>query len=142
MHAEALEELEGIDPKVPERPEILLLKLSLLRHTDRWPEMKKVAVRLVQAFPDEPELWVSLADAARHADSIEAGRRILVEAEKRFPRNAHVKFQLGCYACRQRDLEAAEDYVRKAIQIDGGWEKVVRHDPDLQELHPKFDGPE
>lgn len=141
MYAEALEELQAIDPKAPERPETLLLKMSLLRNLDRWPEMKKVAVRLVQAFPEEPELWVSLADAARHADCLEAGRRILVEAEKRFPANAHIKFQLGCYFCRMQDLPAAEAYVRKAISIDADWERVVPRDEDLRELHPRFDGP-
>jgi hypothetical protein len=75
-----------------------------------------------------------LADAVRHQDSLQQGRSILLEAERKFPNNPHIKFQLGCYHCQLRDMDKARSYLQAAIRIDESWASVAKEDADLAPL--------
>jgi Flp pilus assembly protein TadD len=74
----------------------------------------------------------------RHSGSLQQGRHVLQEAEKKFPQNPHIKFQLGCYLCQLQDLELARSYVQAAIQLDRAWADAAKQDADLAPLREKI----
>ena len=82
-------------------------------------------------------MWVSLADAVRHQGSLQQGRTILLEAERKFPDNPHIKFQLGCYHCQLHDLDKARSYLQAAIRLDQSWANAAKEDADLAPLREK-----
>ncbi len=138
MHAEALSELAALEQEAGPRFEILALRMSVLRAAREWDGMREVTARMRRMRPGEAETWIWLADASRHSVSLEAAREILTEAEKSFPDNPHIKFQIGCYHCRLGELEPAERYVRAAIALDRRWNRIARGDDDVRELWPRL----
>jgi tetratricopeptide (TPR) repeat protein len=134
MHAEALAELTRIEDEVGLQVELLALRMTIHRSAAQWDEMREVADIIKRLQPAQAEAWIWLADATRHSVSLEAAREILVEAEKTFPENPHIKFQIGCYHCRLGEIDPAEKYVRAAIALDQRWNQIALADEDVREL--------
>ncbi len=139
MHAEALAELAGIEAEVGPQVEVLALRMAIHRSARQWADMREVADIIKRLQPAQAEAWIWLADATRHSVSLEAAREILVEAEKAFPGNPHIKFQIGCYHCRLGEIDPAEKYVRAAIALDQRWTRIALADEDVRELWPRLD---
>jgi tetratricopeptide (TPR) repeat protein len=138
MHADALAELARIEEEIGPHVEVLALRMAIHRTAGQWEEMRGVADVIRRLQPTQAEAWIWLADATRHSVSLEAAREILVEAEKTFPANPHIKFQIGCYHCRLGEIDPAEKYVRAAIAIDQRWNQIALADEDVRELWPRL----
>jgi tetratricopeptide (TPR) repeat protein len=138
MFADALAELKGIEMEAGPRFEVLALRMTIHRAARQWDEMRKVTAAIQRQQPAQAEAWIWHADATRHSVSLEAAREILIEAEKAFPQNPHIKFQIGCYHCRLGEMEPAEKYVRAAIAIDPRWNRIALSDEDVRELWPRL----
>ena len=76
----------------------------------------------------------SLAYATRRADSIQGAKRILLNAESRFPKEAIIKYNLACYCCQLGEIENAKDYLKEAFEIDSTWRSQALDDEDLRPL--------
>ena len=137
MYDEALRRITQARRKGDHSLTLAFLRTRILRAAGRFVELKKTAEQLRRQRPEEPEVWVSLADAVRHQDSLQQGRSILLEAERKFPDNPHIKFQLGCYHCQLRDLDKARSYLQAAIRLDESWATVAKEDADLAPLREK-----
>ncbi len=137
MYDEALHRIALARRKGDHSLTLDFLRTRILRAAGRFVELKKTAEQLRRLRPEEPEVWVSLADAVRHQDSLQKGRSILLEAERKFPDNPHIKFQLGCYHCQLRDLDKARSYLQAAIRLDQSWANVAKEDADLAPLREK-----
>jgi Tfp pilus assembly protein PilF len=134
MLKEAEAELAAIAPEEAARKEVAALRIGLLHEKRDWRALRRLAGGLVRTQPEEPGWWVSYAFATRRVASIEKARAILLKAEVRFPREAMVQFNLGCYACQLGDLEEAWRRVQRAIELDGAMRGLAREDPDLEPL--------
>ena len=139
MHEEALKALAEIEEEVGPLVEVLALRMTIHRSAGHWDDMREVAGIIRRLQPAQAEAWIWLADATRHSVSLEAAREILVEAEKAFPANPHIKFQIGCYHCRLGEIDPAEKYVRAAIALDPRWNRIALADEDVRELWPRLD---
>jgi tetratricopeptide (TPR) repeat protein len=91
-----------------------------------------VAKRLAEFQPHDIQWTISLAYATRRADSIQAAKEILLNAESRFPKEAIIKYNLACYFCQLGDIENAKSYLKKAIEIDSTWRLQALDDEDLR----------
>ena len=136
MLEEAVAELDGLGRR--KRLGVLTVWSAELRIANRWAEMLGITQILVKLYPEEPETWISLADATRHAKSVHEALMILRNAENVFPEDSHLKFQLGCYYCQTGDLGKARDSVRTAMKLHEVWAKIATHDEDLKLLWHEF----
>ena len=134
MFHDANEQLEKIDPFLRAAPEILALRIEIYRGLQKWELMTELTRRLTEFEPDNPQWPVSLAYATRRGNSIEAAKQILLNAERRFPKEAVIPYNLGCYCCQLGDLEAAKKFLRRAFQIDPAWRLIALDDIDLMPL--------
>ena len=83
MYDEALAVLDSIRLKGQEEITLSFLRTRILRAAGRYAEMRKSAEKLKERCPNEPEAWVSLADAMRQSGAILQGRIVLQEAERK-----------------------------------------------------------
>src|SRR5206468_6169301 len=67
---------------------------------------------------DDVQWTISLAYATRRANSIEATKEVLLDAEPKFPKEAAIKYNLACYFCQTGDIQNAKHYLKKAFEID------------------------
>src|SRR6266480_8072500 len=82
MFHEANEQLENIDAFLRAAPEILVLRIEIYRGLGKWELMTELTRRLTEFEPDNPQWPVLLAYATRRANSIEAAKEILLNAER------------------------------------------------------------
>jgi hypothetical protein len=80
MFFDANEELEKIAPDVCHLPEVLAVRVGIYSGLKEWKLMQAIAKKLADYDPDEVQWSISWAYATRRAESIEAARRILLEA--------------------------------------------------------------
>jgi|SRR4029453_2075479 tetratricopeptide (TPR) repeat protein len=134
MYLEANEELDKIDPFLRAAPEVLALRVSIYCALEKWELMAELAKRLTEFEPDNPQWPVSLANATRRSNSIEAAKEILLNAERTFPKEAIIKYNLACYFCQTEDIETAKSYLKKTFEIDPNWRSLALEDEDLKPL--------
>jgi predicted Zn-dependent protease len=96
--------------------------------------MAELAKRLAEFEPDNPQWPVSLAYATRRASSIQAAKEILLNAERTFPKEASIKYNLACYECQLGNLGDARNYLKQAFKNDLNWRKIALDDIDLMPL--------
>ena len=102
--------------------------------------MQEIAKRLTHFQPDDIQWTISLAYATRRADSIQAAKELLLQAEPKFPKEAIIKYNLACYFCQTGDIKTAKDYLKKAFEIDLSWRIAALEDEDLKSLWESLSG--
>lgn len=120
-------------------PPVLALRLAIAMRSKRWEPAVELAKHLATIEPDNPAWLTDLAYATRRAVNLEAAQDLLREAAQRFPREALIQFNLGCYAAQLGRLDEAQAYVRRAIQMDPSYQKLAREDPDLEPIRPSLE---
>jgi Flp pilus assembly protein TadD len=135
MFADAALELDGLDSASRERVEALACRADIHCGLEQWAEMSLVAEKLARLAPMNPQCQITWAHAARHADSVEAARRILLQAADRMPKEAFLHYNLGCYECLLGEMDAARDRLTHAFKLDPRLRPKAKLDQDLEALH-------
>lgn len=138
MMEDAVKELEGVEPEQRSKPEVLGVWVEVYSSAQKWSEMQRVALHLTTVQPENAQWWLHLAYATRRAESIQAAREILFQAEKLHPSEPTIQFNLGCYLCQLGDLDAARQYVNKSIERMKGFRQLAIQDKDLEPLWEEF----
>jgi tetratricopeptide (TPR) repeat protein len=134
MFLEADTELDKIDPFNRAAHEVLALRIAIYRGLEKWELMQEIAKRLAEFQPDDIQWAISLAYATRRANSIQAAKEVLLNAEPKFPKEPVVKYNLACYFCQTGDIKTAKSYLKKAFKIDLNWRMAALEDDDLKPL--------
>jgi len=134
MFLEADAELDRIDPFNRAAPEVLALRIAIYQGLEKWELMQEIAKRLAQFQPYHSQWAISLAFATRRANSIQAAKELLLNAEPNFPNEPAIKYNLACYFCQTGDIETAKNYLKKAFEIDLSWRIAALEDEDLKVL--------
>lgn len=134
MDREARRELRGLPESVREEPPFLALAMQLHQNAGRWPSAARIARKLMNLQPDEAGWWIALAYTTRRARTIESAQRILLRAEKRFPTEPTIQFNLACYAAQLGDLTEARTRLTRAISHEPGFARMAETDPDLEPM--------
>ena len=136
--AEAGIELDKIAPQFGSHPDVLAVRCDIQLRAGNWDAATEIAMTLTRLEPEEPGAWISLAYATRRktGGGIPQARAILIQAQKTFPKETIIAYNLACYDCQLGDLEAAKAWLDKACTL--GDVRQVKHmarqDPDLEPL--------
>ena len=134
MFQEANDQLENIDPFNRAAPEVLAVRIAVYHGLKKWELMQEVAKRLAEFQPNDIQWTISLAYATRRADSLQAAKEILSNAQSKFPKDAIIKYNLACYCCQLGESENAKNYLKTAFEIDSTWRLKALDDEDLRPL--------
>jgi tetratricopeptide (TPR) repeat protein len=141
MFEQANDELEKIDPFNHAAAEVLSVRVAIYHGLQKWDLLQVVAQRLAEFQPQNVDWIVSYAYATRRVESIEAARKILLNAESRFPTDAVIKYNLACYDSQLGEIESAKNYLKKAFDIDSSWRIAALDDEDLKPLWDSLHAP-
>ena len=136
--AEAQAELAQISPAQQEHPDVLDVRWLVSAQQKHWEEGLQIAQALLRRAPKRPSGWLNQAYALRRVPngSVQKAWEALLPAFDKFPKEVTIPFNLSCYACQLRQLDAARDWLKRAVAV-GGKEKIKQmalKDPDLQPL--------
>ena len=139
---EAGAELEKIAPQFQSHLDVLAVQFDIHAAAGKWNAAAEIAGTLTQLEPKEPGAWVSLAYATRRktGGGIPQARAILIQAQRIFPKEKIIAYNLACYDCQLGDLDAAKAWLDKACTL--GDAHKIKHmalqDPDLEPLWPNL----
>ncbi|MGA2750577.1 MAG: tetratricopeptide repeat protein [Verrucomicrobiota bacterium] len=141
---EAGEELRRIDPALSEHPAVLLVQYEIHAAASQWALAAETAATLAETAPDEPGAWTALAYATRRkpGGGIPPAKEILAAAQRRFPSEPLIAYNLACYECQLGNLAQARTWLGKAFEL-GDSTRLKRQslqDPDLGPLHDEIEG--
>jgi lipopolysaccharide biosynthesis regulator YciM len=138
MFDDAEDQLDRLTPASRITPQALKIRLGIYMDMKRWKISAEIAKQLMKLEPEEVGWSIQCAFATRRAASIPAAQEILKAAQKKFPSNALIKFNLGCYAAQLNELTEAERLVKEAIRLDHHFKKLAHEDPDLEPVRSVF----
>ena len=139
--AEARAELAHISSGRQEHPDVLEVRWSVAAEEKRWEEGLQVAQALLRCAPKRSSGWLHQAYALRRVPggSVQKAWEALLPAFDKFPKEPTIPFNLACYACQLRQLEAARDWLKRAAAV-GGKEKIKRMALSDSDLEPLWEG--
>jgi predicted Zn-dependent protease len=136
--AEAKAELAHISPSNREHPDVLEAQWLICAGDKEWDEALTIARALMAKAPERASGWLNQAYALRRvADGgVKQAWKALLPAFDKFPKEPVISYNLSCYACQMKQMEAARVWFKRASFL-GGKEKYKRmalEDPDLEPL--------
>ena len=134
MLHDANDQLQKIDPSNRAAPEVLAVLIAVNHGLKKRELMRDIAKRLAEFQPNDIQWTISLAYATRRTDSIQAATQILLNAERKLPQEAIIKYNLACYYCQLGEIGSARDCLRQAFEIDPHWRKAALEDQHLKPL--------
>ena len=138
--AEARAELAQISPAQQEHPDVLEVRWLVSAEQKHWEEGLQIAQALLRRAPKRSSGWLHQAYALRRVPdgSVQKAWEALLPAFDKFPKEPTIPFNLSCYACQLRQLDAARDWLKRAVAV-GGKEKIKRMALKDSDLEPLWD---
>lgn len=134
MFADANAELDTL-PKTQHSSEpVLQMKLAIAMDSETWIQAKLIAKKLLDHNPTTSGHYINYAYATRRAESIEAAKWVLLDAVSKFPSEALIHYNLGCYECQAGQLKEAKNRLLVAFSLDAKHMKMAAEDEDLKAL--------
>ena len=139
MLDDAHDELEKIEWEDRLKKEVLSARIQVYIKAEYWDLVASIGKTLASQYPNESEWWLYWAYGARRTISLDQAKGILLEALKRFPDNATILYNLGCYACVDESYDVASALVKRAIELDKDFQALAIADKDLANLWENAD---
>jgi tetratricopeptide (TPR) repeat protein len=136
--AEALAELDRLEAELQGHPDVLEVRWLVYAAEARWEEGLRVARDILACAPERSSGWLHQAYALRRVPegSVKHAWDALLPAFDKFPRVAIISYNLSCYACQMKQLEAARTWLKRALVIGGKdrYKHMALEDKDLEAL--------
>ena len=115
-------------------PEVLEIRVQIYQALKKWELMQTVAKKLAEYDSKNPQWAISWSYATCRAESLDAAKRILLEAVEQHPNHALVHYNLACYDCQLGDLEGGKARLQHALKLDPQLRVMALDDEDLKPL--------
>ena len=141
-HAEALSELNLVSPAEQGSVEVLGLRWSISAQLKLWDECVGIAANIIELAPRNVFGWIHRSYALHELKRTSEARDLLLPALKRFPKNETIPYNLACYECQLGDLDAARDWLRRAMKLKNPKKLKAQalEDADLKPLWAEIRG--
>lgn len=134
MSQEALDELCAVPEEEKHDPSVMLARIRVLLHLQRWAEAEQLSNFGNSSHPEEGEFTVQRAFALHQLNKGEEAVEALLAAPEWIRRTGILHYNLACYEARLGDVSTARQCIRAAIQLNAAMKKNAKIDPDLQAL--------
>jgi predicted Zn-dependent protease len=140
--AEAKAELRQVGRAFQNHPDVLELRWLICAEEAEWVEGLQIARTLLHHAPDRSSGWLHQAYALRRVPqgNVKDAWNALLPAFDKFPKEPMICFNLSCYACQMRQLDAARTWLKRAALLGGKdmVKKMASTDSDLEPLWPEL----
>ena len=137
--AEAGEEIARVTPEFLNHPDVLDVRWMVCAAGRSWEAALELAEALVQIAPERSSGWLHRAYALRRVrhGGLQMAWAALRPAYEKFPKEDIIPYNLACYAAQSGRLDAAWDWLHKAMEAAGdvkGIKERAMADADLQPI--------
>ena len=140
---EAKAELGSVNGAYRNHPDVLEVRWWICAEEQQWGEGLQIARALLHHAPDRSSGWLHQAYALRRVPDggVKQAWKALLPAFDKFPQEAIISFNLSCYACQMKQMDAARVWLKRAVVL-GNKRKIKEMalaDRDLEALWPEIE---
>lgn len=136
MFRESVAELDAIDPRMQNRPEVLHLRLQYLMQKHRWAQALRVSQRLCRAAPDCSAGFLHAGFCLHQLGKTAEAKNLLITGPVALLKEAIYYYNMGCYDALLGNVRDAQTSLQISFKMDDSFRKLAKQDPDLKALHP------
>jgi predicted Zn-dependent protease len=134
MCDDALAEIDGIDAKLQQRPDILELRVLILLRAREWERALEVSRKLCKIRPEANGGYIHSAYCLHELGHTEEARAMLLSGPPSLTQEPTYHYNLACYESVLGNMEAAQAHLDTSISIDKRFREFARSDPDLKAI--------
>lgn len=140
MPREALTELDGLDARTRDRPEILEMRLLILVQEKRWKPALAAGRRLCKAAPENGAGFIHVAFCLHELGRTDEAKTTLLAGPASLMDEPTYHYNLACYECALGNLESAQAHLETSFGMDAKFRDFAQADPDLLPLRGGREG--
>lgn len=135
MLRESLAELDSIDARQQNRPEVLQLRLHHLMKQKRWSLALRISQRLCRAAPDCSTGFLHAGFCLHQLGKTEEAKKLLITGPVALLKEPIYYYNMGCYEALLGDVTGARENLLISFKMDASFREIAKRDPDLKALH-------
>ncbi len=135
MTRESLAELDAIDARFQNRPEVLQLRLHHLMRKKKWAVALRVSQKLCRVAPDAGAGFLHAGFCLHQLGKTAEAKNLLSTGPVALLREPIYYYNMGCYEALLGNVQDAELNLKISFRMDSSFRDLAKKDPDLKALH-------
>lgn len=132
MTRESLAELDAIDFRFQNRPEVLQLRLHHLMREKKWALALRISRRLCRVAPDAGAGFLHAGFCLHQLGKTAEAKKILTTGPVALLKEPIYYYNMGCYDALLGNVDDAQENLRISFQMDSTFRELAKRDPDLK----------
>ncbi|MDQ6624603.1 MAG: hypothetical protein M3Y69_00475 [Verrucomicrobiota bacterium] len=135
MYKESIAELDAIEDRYQNRPEVLQLRLHHLMRQKRWGNALRVSQLLCRVAPDCGTGFLHAGFCLHQLGKTAEAKKLLVTGPVALLKEPIYYYNMGCYEALLGDVNGAKENLLISFRMDSSFRELAKKDPDLQAVH-------
>ena len=134
MTRESLAELDAIDKRFQNRPEVLQLRLHHLMREKRWARALTVSRKLCQVAPHCSAGFLHAGFCLHELGKTLQAKKLLLKGPAALLREQIYYYNMGCYDALLGNPKSARIHLLTSFKMDPSFREIAKKDPDLESV--------
>jgi len=134
MTRQSLAELNAIDRKSQNRPEVLQLRLHPLMRRKSWCRALVVSRKLCRVAPQCSAGFLHAGFCLHELGKTAQAKRLLLKGPAALRKEPIYYYNMGCYEALLGNVRDAQQHLEKSFKMDASFREIARRDPDLKSV--------
>ena len=132
MTRESLAELDAIDKRFQNRPEVLQLRLHHLMRKKKWALALRVSQKLCRVAPDAGAGFLHAGFCLHELGKTLQAKKLLLKGPVALLREPIYYYNMGCYDALLGNPKSAQVHLLTSFRMDPTFREIAKKDPDLE----------
>src|SRR5438067_2021590 len=132
MTRESVGELNEIERKFQNRPEVLQLRLHHLMREKRWDVALRVSQKLCRAAPDCSAGFLHAGFCLNELGKTAQAKALLLRGPAALLKEPIYYYNMGCYEALLGNVKDARINLETSFRMDSSFRELAKRDPDLE----------
>ena len=128
-------ELDAIDKRYQNRPEVLQLRLHHLMKKKKWALALRVSQKLCRVAPDAGAGFLHAGFCLHQLGKTAEAKKLLITGPVALLKEPIYYYNMGCYEALLGNVRDAEANLQISFKMDSSFRDLAKKDPDLKVLH-------
>lgn len=135
MTRESLAELDKIQARFQNRPEVLQLRLHHLMRQRKWTLALRVSRKLCRVAPDAGAGFLHAGFCLHQLGKTVEAKKLLSTGPVALLKEPIYYYNMGCYEALLGNVRDAQAHLQISFRMDSSFRDLAKIDPDLKALH-------
>jgi tetratricopeptide (TPR) repeat protein len=136
MDRESIAELDEIDPRLQNRPEVLQLRLHHLMRRKSWTRALTISRKLCRVAPDCGAGFLHAGFCLHELGKTAQAKELLLKGPIALLKEPIYYYNMGCYDALLGNVNEARENLHTSFKMDSTFRELAKRDPDLKAVQP------